>query len=101
MDFFRTDCIKSYFEIVALVNKGNKKVNEQTEAKFFIYQNKLFLGINEKQKIQLCAKKRQWAPANSGYEELEHFICQLLNNIDLDAVDLNDFIKRNLFKLPD
>lgn len=101
MDYFRTDCIKSYFEIVALVNKGNRKVNEQTEAKFFIDQDRLFLGVNDKQKFQLCEFKQGWFPARSGHDELERFICRLLINIDPGVGDLNIFIKSNLFKLPE
>lgn len=97
MDYFRTDCIKSYFEIVALVNKGNRKINEQTEAKFFIEQDKLFLGINEKQKVQLCKKEVLWVPSGSGHNELEQFVCRLLREENMSKLD--EIIKRNLFKL--
>lgn len=99
MDYFRTDCIKSYFQIVELVNKGNRLVNEQTEAKFFIEQKKLFLGINDVQKFLLCRKNEFWIPAGSAHNELEQFICKLLR--DPNIVDIDKFIKRNLFKLPD
>jgi hypothetical protein len=101
MDYFRTDCIKSYFEIVALVNKGNKVVNEQTEALFFIEQDKLFLGINTKQKVYLCYKEDFWYPGKeSRHAELERFISKLLNYSEPGISELNSEIKRNLFKLP-
>lgn len=99
MDYFRTDCIKSYFEIVALVNGGNRKLNEQTEAKFFIYQNKLFLGISDTQKFLLCEKKKFWMPSGSSHDELEQFICILLR--DPNVLDVDKMIKSSLFKLPE
>lgn len=102
MDYFRTDCIKSYFELVALVNKGNRVINEQTEAKFFINDKKLFLGINDKQKICLSIKSKQWyVGANSGHVELERFLCRLLNGNKTYLPDLNSFIKAKLFGLSD
>lgn len=101
MDYFRTDCIKSYFEIVALVNKGNKFVNEQTDALFFIEQDKLFLGISTQQKLYLCYRDFFWYPGHeSGHEQLELFMSKLLNDPRPINLDLNSHIKRSLFKLP-
>lgn len=101
MDYFHTDCIKSYFEIVALVNRGNKFVNEQTEALFFIDQSKLFLGVNFQQKVYLCNKDEYWYPGRqSGHDALELFVSRLLNHPEPISSNLNVHIKRNLFKLP-
>lgn len=102
MDYFRTDCIKSYFEIVALVNKGNKVINEQTEAVFFIKDKKLFLGVNEHQKFCLCIKEHYWRTENEpGHDELKYFLVKLLNNPSTDHSNLNNVIKSHLFKLSD
>lgn len=83
---------------MALVNKGNRKVNEQTEAKFFIKEDRLFLGINDKQNFLLCKKDEFWLPSGSLHDELEQFICRLLRDRDPSASDLNEFVKRSLFK---
>ncbi|MCM2354349.1 MAG: hypothetical protein NDI63_12095 [Pseudobdellovibrio sp.] len=102
MDYFRTDCVKSYFEIVALVNKGNKFVNEQTEAKFFITGENLFLGIDHSQKLHLCRKTNHWYPAGSfRHQSLEELICGVLNKYKIISGDVNQLIKTELFKLPD
>lgn len=103
MDYFRTDCIKSYFEIVVLVNNGNHRVNEQTEAKFFINGENLLLGIDKNQKLHLCRKKvnRWYSAGSSGHESLEKFICDLLNKNRILAGDVDRLIKTELFKLPD
>lgn len=99
MDYFRTDCIKSYFELVALVNKGNRIINEQTEAKFFIIEEILFLGIDQTQKIQLCKRKDHWYPCkNSGHENFEKFNCQVLNRFKIVSGEVNQLIKSELFK---
>lgn len=102
MDYFRADCIKSYFEIVALVNKGNKIVNEQTEAKFFIADEKLYLGINSQQKIYLCKRVNYWLRGtNSGHTSLEMFICKVLNTNKIVSGNVDTLIKSELFKLSD
>ncbi|AZZ37790.1 hypothetical protein CIK05_13605 [Bdellovibrio sp. qaytius] len=103
MDYFRTDCIKSYFELVALVNKGNKIINEQTEAVFFIKEGRLFLGVSEKQKMLLCYEKNmRWLPDESGpHGELKSFIASLINAGLPTTLDVNKLIKENLFKLGD
>ncbi len=102
MDYFRTDCIKSYFEIVAFVNKGNKTINEQTEAKFFIKEDILFLGINEQQKFQLCLYSRIWLPTRgTGHDELKNFICEIMRKLNPNLSELNSIIKAELFKLSD
>lgn len=102
MDYFRTDCIKSYFEIVALVNKGNRVVNEQTEAVFFIKDNKLFLGVNDQRKFCLCYKDHFWLPEKEfGHFELKSFIIKQLNKRIFDDSEINRLIKENLFKLSD
>lgn len=99
MDYFRTDCIKSYFELVAMVNKGNRIINEQTEARFFIIDEILFLGINQNQKIQLCKRINHWFPSDhSGHENLEIFNCRVLNRFKIVSGDVNQLIKAELFK---
>ena len=100
MDFTRTDCIKSYFEIVALVNKGNRVINEQTEAKFFMKVNSLFLGVNDDQKYLLCYNnKRQWFIHGDDHEYLKKFVANIMNQGKAD--DINATIKSALFKLGD
>lgn len=102
MDYFRTDCIKSYFELVALVNKGNRVINEQTEVLFFILDAKLYLGIDSRQKILLCERANHWYPKRtSGHEPLEKLICGVLNTNRIVSGDVNRLIKNDLFKLPD
>lgn len=99
MDYFRTDCIKSYFELVALVNKGNRIINEQTEAKFFIVGEAMFLGINQTQKIQLCKRTNHWYPSNvSGHTNFEKFNSQILNRFKIVSGEVNQLIKTELFK---
>ncbi len=100
MDFTRTDCIKSYFELVALVNKGNRVVNEQTHASFFIDEGNLFIGIDKNQKFYLCKHKEYWLRGNSKHTELEAFICKYLNTLKIKSGPVDDLIKRELFKLP-
>jgi len=100
MDYFRTDCIKSYFELVALVNKGNRVINEQTKASFFI-SGELFIGIDEKQKILLCKYQNQWFPSEiSNHDQLEKFICNVLNSRRIQSGEVDELIKAELFKLP-
>lgn len=101
MDYFRTDCIKSYFEIVALVNKGNKAVNEQTEAKFFIVDNRLYLGIDEKQKalVNRFVNNHWYSTEESAHENLEYFISRILNKNHIKSGNVNGLIKAELFKL--
>ena len=100
MDYFRTDCIKSYFELVALVNRGNRVINEQTEARFFIDDGKLFLGIDKTQKIQLCKRTNHyWYPSDhSGHVNFEKFNCQVLNRFKIVSGEINQLIKSELFK---
>lgn len=100
IDYERTDCIKSYFEIVALVNKGNRVINEQTEAKFFMKVNSLFLGVNDDQKYLLCTYNRQrWFPYGDDHERLKEFVAEVINQGKVD--DINTIIKTALFKLGD
>lgn len=100
MDYFHTDCIKSYFEIVAVINRGNRFLNEQTEAQFFIEDKKLYLGVNTTQKYLLCIYDKYWKSSGSVHAELEIFICKLLRDMKPSAIDINEYIKRNLFHLP-
>lgn len=100
MDFTRTDCIKSYFEIVALVNKGNRVINEQTEAKFFIKVNSLFLGVNDDQKYLLCIYNRQrWYPFGDAHHSLKEVVAEIMNQGAVEGI--NTTIKSALFKLGD
>lgn len=101
MDLDRTDCIKSYFQIVALVNGGNRIINEQTEAKFFIADGVLYLGVNERQKLRLVYRKKYWMQSGtSGHEIFEKFVCKILNNAKIISGDVDRLIKSELFKLP-
>lgn len=103
MDYFRTDCLKSYFEIVALVNKGNKVVNEQTEVKFFILDNMLYLGIDEKQKVLVnrFVNNYWYSTEQSAHENLEYFISKILNKNRIKSGKVDRLIKSELFKLSD
>lgn len=99
MDYFRTDCIKSYFELVAFVNKGNRVINEQTEARFFIIADRLFLGIDPTQKVLLCKRPNYWFPENStAHEKFEKFVCRVLNTNKIVSGDVDRLIKSQLFK---
>lgn len=86
---------------MALVNKGNKVINEQTEAAFFIMDRELFLGIDKKQKVVLCIERGWWYPKkSSGHSNFENFICKVLNTNKIISGDVNRLIKYELFKLP-
>lgn len=101
INFERTDCIKSYFELVAMVNKGNRVINEPTQVSFFIEDRQLFIGISRKQKIVLCKRTlHHWTRAgNLRHEGLEAFLCIQLNGNKIVSGNIDEFLKRELFKL--
>lgn len=102
INYDRTDCIKSYFDLVVLLNKGNKFVNEQTKASFSISDMKLFIGIDHRQKIYLCKyNDRYWkAGGFSGHHKLEFLICKILNAHKMSSGEIDELIKAELFKIP-
>jgi len=93
-----------YLELVNLLNTGNKLQNEKTEVKFFIesfgLEKQLFAGIDEKQKLLLCASpKNYWVvPKNTQFINLAIFICNLLNSQkSIEPQALSQLIRNSIF----
>jgi len=98
MDFFRTDCIKSYFEILRELGEGKNASN----ATFFVEMNKLYLGTSANRKYSLSQLKQYWLPMNNiGHENLEKLCSNVLNHITDFSKGVDLAIKTELFRLVD
>ena len=98
MDFFRTDCIKSYFEILRQLGEGQNASN----ATFFVEIDKLYLGTSAHRKYSLSQFKQFWLPINNvGHENLEKLCSNVLNQITDFSKGVDSEIRTELFRLVD
>ncbi len=93
---------QQFFELMNLLNKSNKTINETTEFIFFIEQDKLYFGQSSGQKflISVYQKSKNWISAEySHFTELEEFISVVLNENASNNVDINKILKESLFQM--
>jgi hypothetical protein len=98
MDYSRTDCIKSYFQILRELGEGTSA----TDVKFVVEGTNLLMAAKGGKRRLLCEKRlaSMWL----AYDFFSHHQFKMLvakvGNENPQLIDITDVVKLVLFKLP-